>query len=494
MDNKFYKGRIAAANEVDGNWIYSIAYDDGDWEEGVPERFIHFIEDPEEESFMYTSRGVAVQPSYDNGDRVEIFLHTEEQGSWHKGTLHAMTEDCGIDSRNHLGEPTGARGFYRVVLDEYESKQGLVDHVVVERLRPIAKDPLEHAEGDIVTANWYGFGRYYCAQVETVGADHTYSIRYFDDDSLETQVPLDRVQAVYVNEFQVGERVEANWQNLGDWYPGEIATARCNQYTITYDDGDKEMHVPSDRIRKEPACDMLYNPGDVVEANFAGYGEWYTATIADAEHNSTGVRGCFYHVIYHSGEEEGHVPYRSVRAHEDIFPIGAEVESDWYYWGIYYKGRITDYATSSRSNYYKVQYSVDNQYPSVYTADSEIEDEVPAHHIRYYGCPDICPEGTTVVCQAPDSVGEIPGTDDKTECRDDMSYDDNTKICYGGQAAILDELDNHGECLECEESVCVKCSEGYKHEGHLGCVARQDHEQGVELCGEGDDPREKHCL
>jgi len=52
-------------------------------------------------------------------------------------------------------------------------------------------------------------------------------------------------------DFVVGQRVEANWNNFGDFYHGVVANVQPNGlYTIRYDDEDVEKDVPRDRMRK----------------------------------------------------------------------------------------------------------------------------------------------------------------------------------------------------------------------------------------------------
>mmetsp|Transcript_3202 Transcript_3202/g.5403 ORF Transcript_3202/g.5403 Transcript_3202/m.5403 type:complete len:1013 (-) Transcript_3202:68-3106(-) len=51
--------------------------------------------------------------------------------------------------------------------------------------------------------------------------------------------------------FKVGDRVQGLFQGGGEWYDGEVVgyNATSDQYTILYDDGDKEPHVPLSRLR-----------------------------------------------------------------------------------------------------------------------------------------------------------------------------------------------------------------------------------------------------
>ena len=47
-----------------------------------------------------------------------------------------------------------------------------------------------------------------------------------------------------------GDKVEANYKNIGKWYPGKIHRVRGNGvFDIGYDDGEMEMHVNASNIR-----------------------------------------------------------------------------------------------------------------------------------------------------------------------------------------------------------------------------------------------------
>jgi hypothetical protein len=50
--------------------------------------------------------------------------------------------------------------------------------------------------------------------------------------------------------IRVGAKVEADFQKIGVWYPGEIvADYNDGTYDIHYDDGDTEERVPRNRIK-----------------------------------------------------------------------------------------------------------------------------------------------------------------------------------------------------------------------------------------------------
>ena len=64
--------------------------------------------------------------------------------------------------------------------------------------------------------------------------------------------------------FEVGDRVDARWQNGLEWYPGTVTQALEHGYTILYDDGDSEVTVPADWMRKMSDATLRL---DVMKAN-----------------------------------------------------------------------------------------------------------------------------------------------------------------------------------------------------------------------------------
>ena len=50
-------------------------------------------------------------------------------------------------------------------------------------------------------------------------------------------------------EFAVGQRVEANFENEGEWFAGVVDKVEDGRYDITYDDGDEEFGVGAARVR-----------------------------------------------------------------------------------------------------------------------------------------------------------------------------------------------------------------------------------------------------
>ena len=58
------------------------------------------------------------------------------------------------------------------------------------------------------------------------------------------------------------------------WYGANIIEIKDGKVDLLYADGDKEVLVPSSRIRSQ-----TFAPGEVVEINSGGKGVWYQCTI-----------------------------------------------------------------------------------------------------------------------------------------------------------------------------------------------------------------------
>jgi hypothetical protein len=67
-----------------------------------------------------------------------------------------------------------------------------------------------------------------------------------DEASSDDDVPISRLR---VQKYAVGDRIEADWKSEGEFFPGRIAAAKKDTYSIQYDDGDFERNVSVARIR-----------------------------------------------------------------------------------------------------------------------------------------------------------------------------------------------------------------------------------------------------
>ena len=66
------------------------------------------------------------------------------------------------------------------------------------------------------------------------------------DESSDDDVPISQLRT---QKYAVGDRIEADWKSEGEYFPGRIAAAKKDAYSIQYDDGDFERNVSVARIR-----------------------------------------------------------------------------------------------------------------------------------------------------------------------------------------------------------------------------------------------------
>lgn len=88
--------------------------------------------------------------------------------------------------------------------------------------------------GDWVLGNYKGAGYWFPGIAEKVEGGKI-TIRY-DDGDRET-VSIDKVRPY---DWMIGMKVQCNYKNAGEWYPGTIASLAGEKIGINYDDGDKE--------------------------------------------------------------------------------------------------------------------------------------------------------------------------------------------------------------------------------------------------------------
>ena len=107
-------------------------------------------------------------------------------------------------------------------------------------------------EGSKVEANSRGRGKFFPGRVKRDRGDGTYDIDYNDGEQ-EIRVPADMIRRLYEGKAttpEVGDKVEANYKGRGKWYSGKIKRVRLDgSYDIDYDDGEFELHVAADLVR-----------------------------------------------------------------------------------------------------------------------------------------------------------------------------------------------------------------------------------------------------
>ena len=209
--------------------------------------------------------------------------------------------------------------------------------------------------------------------------DEKYLIEYHDGDSARYVSPENirlMEEKEEVNNFNIGDRVEAKYRGKGKWFPGKIIDKGriSGKYVIQYDDGDIEKDTLPENIRLiEDLIEeklFIYKVGDRVEGNFKGRGKWSPALIIRVSSS-----GKFYYLDYDDGEHEELVDEKYIRLLNDnyteeiypnnIYKVNDKVEARFKRKGRWYPGRI---ARAHKNNIYSIEYD-DGEYETLVSED-----------------------------------------------------------------------------------------------------------------------------
>merc|ERR1739848_942161 len=98
-----------------------------------------------------------------------------------------------------------------------------------------------------------------------------------------------------------GTEIQGNWQGRGTWYDARVTDSRVQNhacfYDVRYGDGDTGRNLPSSRVRE--VVIVNYDVCDRVEANYNGAGQWYAARVSRRAGNGRAAR---YSVRYDDGD------------------------------------------------------------------------------------------------------------------------------------------------------------------------------------------------
>lgn len=89
--------------------------------------------------------------------------------------------------------------------------------------------------GDRVLAYWEPDGLWYPGEIDYVDRQGFHIV--FDD---EDEAVVSRQEVRWLN-WRVGSRIECNWQNGGEYFPGRIHSMRGERIDFAYDDGAREQ-------------------------------------------------------------------------------------------------------------------------------------------------------------------------------------------------------------------------------------------------------------
>ena len=195
------------------------------------------------------------------------------------------------------------------------------------------------AKGSRVEARYRGRSRWVAGEVSRVNVNGTFDIRY-DDGKRENGVAADLVRAVDAAggasasdsdgkksdseedavELDVGAAVEARFGGKARWYKGTIMRKRRDgSFDIEYEDGDKELRVKPELVRKVGGSaksrsrsrskkgDSLAK-GSRVEARYRGRSRWVAGEVSRVNVNGT------FDIRYDDGKRENGVAADLVRA------------------------------------------------------------------------------------------------------------------------------------------------------------------------------------
>ncbi|ETW10135.1 hypothetical protein H310_00507 [Aphanomyces invadans] len=241
--SKFYPGVISRCRL---NGTYDIDYDDGEKEKEVDAKLIR---SKESSSPKKKSGG----DSDDDGKKSKKFKEGEKVEAQYKGK-------------------SKSNGTYDIDYDDGEKEKEVAAKLI--RSREKASSPKKKSEeesdlihgsakkfkeGEKVEAQYKGKSKFYPGVISRARLNGTYDIDY-DDGEKETSVAAELIRSKASTtskkpessseSYRVGTKVEALYKGKTEWFKGTISKDHGDgRYDIEYDDGDKEMKVPTKLIR-----------------------------------------------------------------------------------------------------------------------------------------------------------------------------------------------------------------------------------------------------
>ena len=341
--SKWYPGVISRKNLRDGS--YAIEYDDGESELRVAPDLIRKKGGGMARDDPFDSETDAATKSFRPGDKIEARYRGGSK--WYPGVI----------SRKNLRD-----GSYAIEYDDGESELRVAPDLIRKKGGGMARDnpfdsetdaaPKSFRPGDKIEARYRGGSKWYPGVISRKNLrDGSYAIEY-DDGESELRVapdlirkkgggmahddPFDSETDAAPKSFRPGDKIEARYRGGSKWYPGVISrkNLRDGSYAIEYDDGESELRVAPDLIRKKgegmahddpfdsetDAAPKSFRPGDKIEARYRGGSKWYPGVISRKN-----LRDGSYAIEYDDGESELRVAPDLIRkkgggmAHDDPF-------------------------------------------------------------------------------------------------------------------------------------------------------------------------------
>lgn len=273
-----------AGNARCANARYNIRYDDGDSETNVVKARV---------------RKLRIAPIKPFAANQRIMANYRSQGRWYPARVSRVVNACCYAVRYDDGDA--------------ESCADPVNLRRVPRGECRDANKRVCTRGYTVQANWRGYGRYYAATVTSCEGG-MYALTYNDGDR-ESMIPSSRLRNcnrpapcnVAALGFRNGQNIFANYQNRGRWYPGRIRTINTQtcEMAIWYSDGDRETGVKKASVCPNPP---RWRVGQRVSANWQNRGKWYPGSIAGVS-TTDGT----YRITYNDGDREASVPCSRIR-------------------------------------------------------------------------------------------------------------------------------------------------------------------------------------
>ncbi|POM62517.1 LOW QUALITY PROTEIN: hypothetical protein PHPALM_28322 [Phytophthora palmivora] len=261
--------------------------------------------------------------------------------------------------------------------------------------------------GDAVKAKYKRGTRFFAGKITRERMDGTFDIKYEDGD-VEERVESDFIQRVdngdEPNEdnenpqkqtkklFQLGDIVKAPFQRGKKLFRGKISRVRSDgTYDISFEDGDKDTHVPGELIHAEEEEQDIHDKklkkkalkvGDAVNARYKKGKKLFAGTVTRIRSDGT------YDIKYDDGDVEMHVDLEMIE-----IPEGAKGDDDEYYGSSkkkktlkvgdkvrarYHKGTKMfggEITTVHRDGTYDIRYNDGDKEKHVEATDIELEEE-----------------------------------------------------------------------------------------------------------------------
>eukprot|EP01039_Chlorochromonas_danica_P009839 gene9839-10883_t len=289
-DGKWYLARVRAVRSNEsGGAVFDLDFEDGDHASDLSEdhlRPLPLTTQPAESQPQ--AQGALAKPSpqpvtvkeeveeeaqvkvdFPVGSRVQGRF---DDGNWYGGQVTAVVRE-------------GKEVLYDLRYDDGdEGRRMAANRVRGVPLPPATSSTTKYKAGDRIQSYFEAVDRWYDGTVKAANSDQTYAIDY-DDGDKEGAVESSRLRPLQaqlaspvptsVALYHVGDVVEARYQAGSQWFPGRVrdahtSTAGTWSYHIVYDDGDEELQVTEDCLRKVAPKEQPHAPA-VVTTNLDAF-------------------------------------------------------------------------------------------------------------------------------------------------------------------------------------------------------------------------------